>query len=261
MHADDIVALLIPLTWLSMMVIEALAPARNWPEIRFWRTRGGVFFIVYMTLNALLPGLLPGSWAAHALLPIHGWPVVAQVAVGYAVLSLANALLHRSFHRYDVLWRWVHQLHHAPQRLDAGGAVLLTPLEMVGYIALFQLVAVFGLGLDPLAAAIVGYVSTFYSLFQHINISTPRWLGAFIQRPESHGVHHRRGVHGYNYSDLPLWDMLMGTYRNPRAFNGDVGFDGDAAPRVWSLIRGRDHNAEAYGPRNRGTQAPNRNPA
>jgi sterol desaturase/sphingolipid hydroxylase (fatty acid hydroxylase superfamily) len=252
---------MIPLTWLAMVAIEWAYPARDWPEIRFWRTRGAAFFVLYMMLNALLPGWLPAAFGAHALLPIAGWPVLAQVIVAYAVLSLTNALLHRSYHRYDLLWRWVHQLHHAPQRLDSGGAVVMTPLEMVGYIAIFQLVVVLGFGLDPLAGAIVGYLSTFYSLFQHVNVRTPQWLGVFIQRPESHGVHHRRGVHGYNYSDLPLWDILMGTFRNPRRFNGDVGFEGDAAPHVLPLLRGRDLNAQAYGRGSRGTQAPNRNPA
>ncbi|HEU0200242.1 MAG TPA: hypothetical protein VFR86_07385 [Burkholderiaceae bacterium] len=34
----------------------------------------------------------------------------------------------RAYHRYDVLWRWVHQPHHAPQQLagfeDAAGTRL-----------------------------------------------------------------------------------------------------------------------------------------
>jgi sterol desaturase/sphingolipid hydroxylase (fatty acid hydroxylase superfamily) len=220
-----------------------------------------LFFMVYMTLNALIPGLMPAALAAHALLPVGALPVVLQVLIGYAVLSLMNALLHRSYHRFNFLWRWVHQLHHAPQRLDAAGAIVMTPFEMAGYIVVFQLVIVFALGLNALAAALVGYVSTFYTLFQHMNVRTPQWLGIFIQRPESHGVHHRRGLHGYNYSDLPIWDMVMGTFRNPRLFNGDVGFGGPSEPRIWRTLRGVDVNAQAYGAGNRGTQSPDRNPA
>ncbi len=49
-----------------------------------------------------------------------------------------------------------------------------------------------------------------------MNIRTPQWLGYIVQRPESHSVHHGRGVHHYNYSDLPLFDILFGTFRNPR---------------------------------------------
>ena len=35
----------------------------------------------------------------------------------------------------------------------------------------------------------------FLGTFQHANIRTPRWLGYLVQRPESHSLHHARGVH------------------------------------------------------------------
>ena len=79
------------------------------------------------------------------------------------------------------------------------------------------------LGLDPVAAALTGYIAAFYGYFQHMNIRTPRWLGYLIQRPEAHCIHHQRDVHAYNYGDLPVWDMLFGTFRNPASFEGAVG--------------------------------------
>jgi sterol desaturase/sphingolipid hydroxylase (fatty acid hydroxylase superfamily) len=42
------------------------------------------------------------------------------------------------------------------------------------------------------------------------------WLGYFIERPESHSLHHQRGVHRHNDADLPVLDMLFGTFHNPR---------------------------------------------
>ncbi len=104
------------------------------------------------------------------------------------------------------------------------------------------IVSVFVLGLDPLTAAVVGYVSAFYAMFQHWNVRTPRWLGYIIQRPESHGLHHELGVHANNYSDFPLWDMLMGTFVNPRTFNGAVGFAGDAQERRVAMLLFQDVN-------------------
>ena len=56
-------------------------------------------------------------------------------------------------------------------------------------------VGVIVLGLDPLAAALTGYFLAFFSFFQHWNVRTPQWVGYLIQRPESHCVHHRMGVH------------------------------------------------------------------
>lgn len=261
MSAEDLLGLMIPLTWLLMMAIEALGTGRAWPAVRFWRSKGLAFFMLLMGLNVALPTLLPASLTAHHLLDTARLGFLPSVLLGYGVLSLATALLHRAYHRYDLLWRWMHQLHHAPHRLDTPGAVMFTPYEIVLNIVVFQAIVVFGLGLDPLAAATVGYIAVFYGLFQHFNIRTPQWLGYLIQRPESHGVHHRRGVHAYNYADLPLWDMLWGTFRNPKAFNGEVGFEGDEATRLLPLMAGRDANLPLYGPASRGTQAGQANPA
>jgi hypothetical protein len=68
-------------------------------------------------------------------------------------------------------------------------------------------------------------------------------------------------LHGYNCADLPLWDMLWGTFRNPARFDGDVGFEGAVLPRLAPLFIGRDANAERYGPANRGRPAAVENPA
>ena len=261
MIAEDAVGLLIPLTWLTMLAVEALWPGRRWPALRGWRSRGFAFFAMVMTLNALLPGLLPPGLRALHLFDARGLGLTLSVVVGYLLLSLVTALMHRAYHRYDLLWRWIHQLHHAPRRLDVSGAVVFTPWEVVLNIAAFQFVVVFVLGLEPVAAALLGYLAFFYGVFQHLNVRTPRWLGFLIQRPESHGVHHRRGLHDYNYADLPLWDLLWGTFRNPRDFQGEVGFDEGAEPGLAPLFVGRDANAGLYGRANRGRPVSTENPA
>jgi sterol desaturase/sphingolipid hydroxylase (fatty acid hydroxylase superfamily) len=261
MGAEDLIGLAIVLTYIVMLGIESLGTGRGWPEIRLWRTKGVAFFLVLMTINAVLPSLLPESITRHALLDGSRLGVAGGVVAGFLVITLVNALVHRAYHHFDPLWRWLHQLHHAPQRLDIPGAALFTPQEVVVNVLLFQLVVVFVLGVDPLAAAIVGYLGAFYGMFQHFNIRTPIWLGWIIQRPEAHGVHHRRGFHAYNYSDFPLWDALMGTRRNPRQFNGDVGFEGPGGARLAPMLIGRDANEGLYGAHNRGSRDVAANPA
>ena len=64
----------------------------------------------------------------------------------------------------------------------------------------------------------------FLGIFQHCNVRTPRWLGYFVQRPESHTVHHGKGLHYYNFSDLPVFDVLLGTFRNPPGYEMETGF-------------------------------------
>ena len=53
-------------------------------------------------------------------------------------------------------------------------------------------------------------------------------------------MHHARGVHAFNYADLPLWDLVFGTFRNPPAFEAETGFWDGASKRVGKLLLGRD---------------------
>ena len=261
MGTEDLLGLLIPVTFFAMLGIEAFGTGRPWPDVRYWRFKGIGFFVLLMAINIALPGLLADSLGAYSLLPGQKLGLIGGIVVGFLALTLATALLHRAYHRYDLLWRWVHQLHHSPPRLDVAGSVLFTPQEIVLNVLVFQVVEVLILGINPVAAAAVGTIAAFYGMFQHFNIHTPQWLGHLIQRPESHGVHHRRGYHQWNYADLPLWDMAMGTFRNPRDYLGEVGFEGDTATRITPMLVGRDANAPLYGPANRGSLKPAENPA
>src|SRR3546814_4070180 len=94
--------------------------------------------------------------------------------------------------------------------------------------------------LFPYTTLFRSYATTFMSVFQHSNIRTPRWLGYLVQRPESHSVHHPRGVHAYNYSDLPLFDIVFGTFRNPRDFAPEQGFWPGASARGPQMLGFRD---------------------
>ena len=262
MNAEDIPVLLIPVTFFAMLGTESLfGTGRPWPRIPWWRVQGVVFFVMVGVINAVLPLLVPPEIAKHHLLDASRLGLVGSIVAGYLVLSLTTAVVHRAYHRYPLLWRVFHQLHHAPQRLDTAGAVVFTPQEMIVNVSLTLLVLVFFLGLSPLAAAITGYIAAFYSFFQHFNVHTPRWLGVLIQRPESHGVHHRRGFHAYNYSDLPIWDMLWGTFRNPQQFNGEVGFEEAESRAIGAMLLVRDVNAATLGAGSRGRTDPASNPA
>ena len=77
-------------------------------------------------------------------------------------------------------------------------------------------------------------------LCYHVNIATPRVLGLFFQRPEMHRIHHQRSRHRYNYSDLPIWDLLFGTYCNPARIEVETGFPKDNEKRLWQLLKGKE---------------------
>jgi sterol desaturase/sphingolipid hydroxylase (fatty acid hydroxylase superfamily) len=112
------------------------------------------------------------------------------------------------------------------------------------------------LGLDPVAAALVGYLVAFNGYFQHWNVRTPQWIGYILQRPEAHCVHHRLGFHYYNFADLSLWDILFGTFRNPPQFRGECGFEAGADRRLGAILGFADVNEPFYGADNRGVKPP-----
>jgi len=255
MDAVDILGLMVPVTWLVFLVAEKLWPAREFPPRKGWPWIGVAFLVMVSTISVVLPLLIPAAWLdAHRWLDGTRLGVVGGTLVGFLVLELVTYAWHRSAHTFDVLWRGFHQMHHSPRRVDIPGALVFHPLEVVVQVVLQLFVTVIALGLDPLAAALVGYVFGFYGLFQHWNVRTPRWLGYVIQRPESHCVHHRLGLHYYNFADFPPIDMLFGTFRNPREFHGECGFDAGGDRRLPAIFAFADVNASLYGPGSKGAK-------
>jgi sterol desaturase/sphingolipid hydroxylase (fatty acid hydroxylase superfamily) len=255
METVDIVGLLAPVTYFAFLVTERLWPARDFPERRGWQWIGIVFLALVGTISTVVPLLIPADWlAAHRWLDGTKLGVVGGTLVGFVVAEGFVYAYHRAAHRVGFMWRAFHQLHHSPRRVDIPGSVLFHPLEMLNQTLILTFATVIVLGLEPLAAALIGYLFAFYGYFQHWNVRTPRWLGYVIQRPESHCVHHRLGVHYYNFADLPLWDILFGTFRNPRQFIGECGFEAGADRRVAAMLGFADVNAPRYGLANRGVR-------
>jgi sterol desaturase/sphingolipid hydroxylase (fatty acid hydroxylase superfamily) len=57
-------------------------------------------------------------------------------------------------------------------------------------------------------------------------------------------VHHARGVHAYNYSDLPLFDIIFGTFRNPKKYVAETGFYIGGSGRIGDMLLFRDINEQ-----------------
>ena len=227
----------VPATYLVLLVLETLRPARVWPAIRRWRVLGGAFFIVMGGIVTVGPLLLPAAWIAqHRLFDLSGLGMAGGFVVGYLGLTFVFYWFHRAEHAWTPLWRLMHQLHHAPQRVDLSGFAFTHPVEMLATSLIFATTTTLVLGVDPRAAALVGYVHALASMVQHLNVATPRWLSVLFQRPEAHGLHHERNVHYRNFGDLPLWDMVFGTYVNPERFAGEVGFDDTASRQLGAML-------------------------
>ena len=131
-------------------------------------------------------------------------------------------------------------MHHSAERMDTYGAFYFSPLDMAGFTLLGSICFALLVGLDPQAITIILLTTTFFSIFQHANIKTPHWMGYIVQRPESHALHHGKGIHKYNYSDIPVFDMLFGTFRNPKGFVDETGFYQGASKRVLDMLLWKD---------------------
>lgn len=227
------------------IALERLAPARLQPRLTGWTPLGVLFYLAYVAIAVVLPLQLPASWFAVSLLAGSQLGVAGGAVFGYLVTTLAGYVWHRAAHAVPLLWRVFHQVHHAPRRLDATGAFVFHPTEMALYTLLGLVVNVLLLGLDARAAAIVGFLGMFNAVFQHANLRTPRAIGWIVQRPEAHSIHHASGVHGWNYSDFPLWDIAFGTYRPGVGFRPYVGFDAGPSRDWWTMATLRDVHARS----------------
>jgi sterol desaturase/sphingolipid hydroxylase (fatty acid hydroxylase superfamily) len=226
-----------------MFVVERARPGRSLPSVRTWWLRA-------LALNLVQIGMvfLAGSTWDRWLVRVRPWSadglgLIGGAVVGYVVVTFIYYWWHRARHHVPFLWRWFHQVHHSPQRIELITSFYKHPFELLANGILSSAIVYLLVGLDVPAATLAIALTGVAELFYHWNVRTPHWVGYLIQRPESHLVHHQEGLHAFNYSDLPLWDMMFGTFRNPRGFDARCGFAELRELRLRAMLAGRDVHA------------------
>jgi sterol desaturase/sphingolipid hydroxylase (fatty acid hydroxylase superfamily) len=228
---------------ISMIFYEYSRPGRQWPKVRNWWLRA-ILFNSLQVGTVYLAGVSWDRWMLNwkhdGLIDVNSfWGGI----LGYLVITLVFYWWHRWRHLSDFLWRWLHQVHHSPQRLEIATAFYKHPFELIADSIICSVILFPCLGLTAEAGANAVLLSGLAELFYHWNIKTPYWVGFIFQRPESHCIHHQSGLHAYNYSDLPLWDMLFGTFRNPKNWNQKCGL-GESEHCLTELLMGQDLSAK-----------------
>jgi sterol desaturase/sphingolipid hydroxylase (fatty acid hydroxylase superfamily) len=227
-----------------MMALEHLLPGREFPKVKGWWLRALTFngaqaFILWGT------GELWNTWfQAHRLWSLSNLGPVNGALVGYVLHSFVYYWWHRWRHEVGFLWRWVHQLHHSPVRIEVITSFYKHPIELLLNSLISSTVLYVVMGLSPEQAFGTMLLSGLGELWYHFNVRTPHWMGYLIQRPESHCVHHQEELHAFNYGDLPIFDILFGTFQNPRTWQGRCGFGDGQEQRVNEMLVGVDINAE-----------------
>jgi len=193
---------------------------------------GALSELVVLAVTALAAGHLAdamggGPWP-------RGWPLAAQAALAIVLADGLDALRHRAFHRWPLLWR-IHAVHHGGDRLHVAksgrnhfldmpsrGLFVFAPLALLGappeaLLAYPAAVAVFG----PIAHA-------------NLDLRVPSFLHRLVLTPAGHRIHHARRLDLalHNYANVfPLWDVLFGTFLDPTGRERPAaGLDQDPNP-------------------------------
>lgn len=224
----------------TLMLWEALFPARRLPRVSGWQARAMGSFVLYFFLSSYLPLLWDDSLANYQLFDLSGLGAALGATVGLLVYEGLLYFWHRAMHESDLLFRVFHQLHHSAERVDSFGAFYFSPMDMIGFTFLGSLSLTLLVGLSADAATLFLFATMFLGIFQHCNVRSPQWMGYLIQRPESHSMHHGKCVHYFNFSDLPVFDILFGTFRNPLEREKETGFYTGASSRIVEMLLFRD---------------------
>ncbi|ODS65028.1 MAG: hypothetical protein ABS41_00955 [Arenimonas sp. SCN 70-307] len=190
-----------------------------------WRTDLAYFFVSHVSVQFVLIAITAWTAGVAALVAfpsvaaaIQSLPVWLQFLLAVFCADLAQALVHRAYHRWPLLWRF-HAVHHSSRHMDwlAGSRMHLLEILLTRGLVLLPLVL---LGFAP--AAINAYVilAGLQAVLAHANLGLRfGWLEYVLVLPRYHHWHHarREDFTDANYAiHLPLVDWLMGTLRLPR---------------------------------------------
>lgn len=236
---DYKITLIIVVFAIIIFALEKITPNANLPETKHWYIRAWIFNW-FQWISAFSGAYLWDSWFMNShifnLSQINIW---FQILIGYLFITFVYYWWHRVRHENNILWRYLHQFHHSPTRIEVITSFYKHPLEIVVNGVLSSAILYLILGLSPVAVWLTVFATAFAELIYHMNLKTPYIMGYFFQRPEMHRLHHKKWVHHYNYSDLPIWDILFKTFKNPRKPILETGFPNKWEEKVGDLLAGK----------------------
>lgn len=236
---------IILITFIFCFVIERLFAGWRLPKVHSWYTRVILINIAQLGV-VILAGMSWERWLSSASI-FHLSRYLNEWSAGFSAYFLATFVFywwHRLRHESDYFWRYFHQIHHSPQRLEVITSFYKHPQEMILNSILGSLIVYTILGLDLKTGAIYTLFTALGEFFYHTNIKTPQWIGYIFQRPEMHRIHHQYNYHKNNYGDFVFWDMIFGTYENPRLWSNRCGFDEANELRLKDMLLLKDVHKE-----------------
>ena len=222
------------------LIAERVIPGRSLPHSAGWYLRCLSINLVQLGITLGLGGLWI-EWVGGASflnLSEHGIPVL-EAFIGWLIGTFIFYWWHRLRHN-NGFWQIFHQIHHSASRIEVLTSFYKHPVEILinSFLAAAILFPVLGVSL--LASFWYNFFAATGEYFYHPNVKSPKWLRYFIQTPELHSVHHQYAVHKYNFSDIPIWDRLFGTYKDSVVFTERCGFPDGAEQRIAEMLVFKD---------------------
>lgn len=197
------------------MIVEYILPNRQLKHKKGWVTRAIIFNIIQLGV-VILGAITWEKWLEGPSLFKLPWSPFYNGLFAYIVNTWIFYWWHLLRHENNFCWLVFHQFHHSPEDLEVLTSFYKHPIEILTNSLIITVLTGPILGLDSQTNAWLTIFSAFSEFYYHMNVKTPWWTGFLMQRPESHLVHHSRDKQFVkNHADLPIWDILGGTFFNP----------------------------------------------
>lgn len=233
-------AILLILMTSAFLIAERAYPGRQLPHSTGWYLRSVAINLVQLGITLGVGAIWLPTLGAMSLADISNWH--APAAEGFTAWFVATFFFywwHRIRHEKG-FWQVFHQIHHSASRIEILTSFYKHPIEILVNALLSSVILYQVLGCSLAGAVWFNFFAATGEYFYHANIKTPGWLRYFIQTPELHSIHHQYDVHSFNYSDIPVWDRLFGTYQDSMEFSERCGFPEGAEQRQGAMLVFRD---------------------
>lgn len=232
--------LLVIVSTLIFLVLERRFPGRSLPDSKGWYARALLVNLAQLAITLATARLWIGIFGDLSLFRLSSWNMpFAEGFIGWFAGTFLFYWWHRLRHARG-WWLVFHQVHHSPSRIELLTSFYKHPVEILcdAMLSAFVLYPLLGCSLS--GAFWYNFFAATGEYFYHANLRTPHWLRYFIQTPELHSIHHQFDVHNHNFSDIPLWDRLFGTYKDTTEFVERCGFPEGAEQKILPMLAFKD---------------------
>jgi len=204
-------------------ICERIWPARpvdRWLDFKL----DALSFAFALTVNRLSTwfirsavGDVTPSYLAGTVHYLQSLPSALKIIIALFIVDFFLYWIHRSQHRYNVMWR-THAWHHSVEQMYWFAGFRTSFFHSFIYNIPQVVVPVTLLKLTPAEAGIGYSIGILIQFWEHtnlkVNIGPLAWL---IVTPEYHRIHHSATTHrGMNLAPtFRIWDRLFGTYVDP----------------------------------------------